>query len=91
MGKLQKAWARTARLSLMLKHGFVCRNCGSEDNLTFDCIEDCGDLHHKYDTSHRMSFYHHQDRQGNIQVLCAGCNAIKAEISKQILYDDQPY
>jgi len=77
MAKRQKLWARTARINLLLKLGMVCKSCGAEDKLTFDCIYPTGDAHHRMDTSQRMSYYHRQEREGNLQVLCAGCNAVK--------------
>jgi 5-methylcytosine-specific restriction endonuclease McrA len=36
-----------------------------------------GDEHHKYDTSHRMSFYRAMHSVGNLALLCATCNAAK--------------
>lgn len=77
MGKIQKEWARKRRIELTMLLGGTCRECGTEDNLTFDCVIPQGDKHHKMDTSARMSFYNFQFRLGNLQVLCDKCNSRK--------------
>lgn len=75
-----KTWAVKARRDLMNLLGAQCAWCGTEDDLTFDCIEPTGDDHHRKSTDQRMTFYRHQhfDR-GNVQVLCARCNAKKGD------------
>lgn len=70
MAKIQKQWARNQRFQLQFKLGGVCAVCGTDKDLDFDCIEPRGDEHHKMDTSHRMSFYRRQHREGNLQLLC---------------------
>ena len=77
MAKAQKEWARRQRRALMAELGEVCVFCGSVLNLEFDCKKPMGDAHHRYDTSHRMSFYRKQHANGNLQVLCRRCNARK--------------
>lgn len=77
MGAIQKQWAKARREQLMQELGPVCRQCGSTENLSFDCIIPQGDRHHRMDTSARMSFYNHQHRHGNVQILCLSCNSIK--------------
>jgi hypothetical protein len=82
MAKRHKRRARERRENLLLALGSMCAWCGELKNLTFDCIMDCGDLHHKYDTSQRMCFYYRQHREGNLQILCAVCNGFKAQWEK---------
>jgi hypothetical protein len=78
MAKRQKVWAKKARQRLLLKLGNKCARCGAEENLTFDCIIPCGDRHHRFETSQRMSFYHQQDKLHNIQILCETCQTNKS-------------
>ncbi len=84
MAKRHKEWARRRRSLLILELGSKCALCGSIENLEFDCIKSCGDAHHKYDTSHRMSFYHKQHRLLNLQLLCAKCNNKKAHRERPV-------
>ena len=77
MGKAQKEWARRKRRELVAVLGGVCAWCGTAEQLEFDCIRPMGDRHHKYDTSHRMSFYRRQHAAGNLQLLCCSCNGRK--------------
>lgn len=79
MAKPQKDWAVRWRVRLMHILGGQCRQCGSTNNLEFDCIESRGDRHHKMDTSARMSFYRREYREFNLQILCQSCNARKAD------------
>lgn len=65
--------------------GTFCQHCGKEDDLEFDCIIPCGDAHHKYDTSQRMSFYWQQHKKKNIQVLCSKCNSKKSLSDKETI------
>ena len=94
MGKVQKEWARKARIELMMILGGYCV-CGADDNLEFDCIIPQGDTHHKYDTSHRMSFYRRQHFQfKNLQILCAKCHNKKTHYEQLLLEklnDDDPF
>jgi hypothetical protein len=79
MGKMQKEWARRARRELMTLLGNVCAQCGTSENLEFDCISPRGHRHHRGDASQRMCFYRRQFRDGNLQVLCTVCNARKGD------------
>lgn len=79
MGARQKDWARRARVKLMEELGGCCAECGTTEKLTFDCKVPCGDKHHKMDSSARMSFYHAQHREKNVQLLCEKHNAEKAD------------
>lgn len=74
MGARQKEWARKARKALRLELGNECALCGTKRHLEFDCITPQGDAHHKFDTSHRMSFYRQQHLRGNLRLLCQKCN-----------------
>jgi 5-methylcytosine-specific restriction endonuclease McrA len=78
MGKRQKAWARAARARLISILGGACTRCGATEQLEFDCTVPTGDAHHRFDTSHRMSFYHRQYQLGNLDLLCEVCNNIKS-------------
>jgi hypothetical protein len=82
MGQRQKMWATRTRNQMLLAMGSKCAACGTRDNLEMDCIQPQGDAHHKFERSHRMSFYRNQARKGNLQILCADCNAIKGDCSR---------
>lgn len=80
MGARQRDWARRARAALIEAHGAICNHCGTTENLTLDVIippPEGGERHHRIEWSHRISFYRQQDREENIQVLCAVCNTKK--------------
>jgi 5-methylcytosine-specific restriction endonuclease McrA len=77
MAARQKEWARKRRELLIRLCGGCCVKCGSQEQLTFDCITPQGQGHHKLDTSHRMSFYFREFHLNNIQLLCHSCNAVK--------------
>jgi 5-methylcytosine-specific restriction endonuclease McrA len=84
MGRIQKEWARKQRA--LLKHllGNRCADCKKQsEDLEFDCISPCGDDHHKLDTSARMSFYRHQYRLFNLQLLCPSCHAKKTKLDRE--------
>lgn len=83
MGMRQKEWARAKRAELLAALGGCCAECGTTENLTFDCIQDQGDAHHKFDTSARMSFYRRQHALGNLQILCHFHNSVKGSRSVQ--------
>lgn len=80
MGLKQRQWAAKTRLKLRRLLGMKCATCHSRyyAKLEFDCIKPCGDAHHKYEWSHRMSFYNQQYRLGNLQLLCNRCHNIKS-------------
>ena len=60
--------------------GGKCTQCGSTEELTFDCINPQGSDHHSaMDWSWRMSFYRAQFKQGNLQLLCHMCNSTKRD------------
>jgi len=77
MGKRQKEWARRARVAVIEQLGGVCKRCGGTEPLELDCILPMGHKHHKYEPSHRMSFYRQQLQAGNLQLLCEHCHAVK--------------
>lgn len=79
MGKIQKQWAIRERARLIKELGGKCAKCGTIENLEFDCIIPQGDKHHRYDTSHRMSFYRQQFAVSNLQILCTKHNSEKAD------------
>lgn len=91
MGMKQKEWARKTRQALLAELGGECARCGTTEALEFDCIIPCGDAHHKFDTSARMSFYRHQYAAGNLQVLCHECNGIKGKTSDLTYLAAQPF
>ncbi len=67
--------------------GARCAHCGTDKELTFDCIIPQGDGHHRKSMDSRVCFYRRQHFEwGNVQVLCASCNARKgSEIPDEIL------
>ncbi len=80
MSAAVKDWARKARVDLLALLGPVCGWCGATENLTFDCIVPTGDGHHRGSTDQRMCYYRYQHFEfGNVQVLCASCNAKKGD------------
>lgn len=79
-----KEWARRARAKLMSTLGNQCAWCGNSEKLTFDCIYPLGDQHHRMSTDQRMSFYHGQHKAGNLQILCASCNAKKSDTVTEV-------
>lgn len=68
--------------------GGKCAECGTTENLEFDCIHPCGDKHHRYSTCQRMSFYHRQHREGNLQILCRPHN-IEKSVSDLLILEMQ--
>lgn len=65
--------------------GAKCVRCGVENCLTFDCIKPTGDRHHRMSSVQRVSYYRHQMRMGNIQLLCHSCNAKKGAMEQPAL------
>jgi hypothetical protein len=84
MSKRVKSWARARRARLLYILGGRCAACGTDEQLTFDCIDPMGDSHHRGSTDQRVSFYTRQMRAGNVQVLCQHCNSLKADLSNHI-------
>lgn len=74
----QVRWARSVKAQLRSKLGSVCKLCGSDTNIEFDCIEPQGDKHHKLGTVGRASFYSRQLALGNLQLLCSCCHQRKS-------------
>lgn len=71
----RKYLARLLRDGLFDVLGRLCKCCGTPHALTFDCIIQMGDRHHRMNAYDRIKFYwtqhtHHQ----NVQVLCDRCN-----------------
>lgn len=77
MGKRQRAWAKTERIRIKSILGGKCTDCGSQENLEFDCIEPRGHKHHSAEASLRISFYRRQMREGNLAIRCRSCHAKK--------------
>ena len=61
--------------------GEYCASCGSREKLEFDCINPCGDRHHRMTAPARISFYRAQMRKGNLQLLCSECNSLKGDMT----------
>jgi 5-methylcytosine-specific restriction endonuclease McrA len=78
MGKRQRNWASRRRRYMSGLLGGKCVVCGTEVDLEFDCIEPCGDEHHKKTTSVRITFYWRQFLANNLQLLCEKCHARKS-------------
>lgn len=81
MGARQKRWAKVARVKLSQALGSRCAACADTERLTFDCMVPAGSGHHSFESSQRMCFYRRQARQGNLQLLCEQCNAIKSGLT----------
>jgi 5-methylcytosine-specific restriction endonuclease McrA len=79
----RNVWNARRRFSLLQVLGGRCQHCGTTDNLTFDCIRPTGDLHHRMSSVQRMSYYIHEARKGNVQVLCFDCNIRKSNLTQQ--------
>ncbi len=81
MGAYEKEWARKKRKALRQELGGVCIVCGRAKNLTFDCMRPVNDggRHHRFDSSHRASFYNQQHKRNNVLLLCHSCNCSKAD------------
>lgn len=80
MARRHKLWAAATRKRMEIILGGHCQSCGSLENLTFDCIEPCGHDHHARSAPERICFYRRQMSAGNVQLLCASCNAIKGDL-----------
>lgn len=78
MGARQKEWARATRTRLVTTLGGMCVVCGSQTELTLDCIKPTGADHHRMSADGRMTFYRRQARAGNVQLLCHWCNSAKS-------------
>jgi hypothetical protein len=79
----QKAWAVKQRTRIIADLGAKCNWCGSEEDLTLDCIEPRGDKHHRMGRLSRICFYRQQFFANNLQVLCKTCNGIKGPMSRR--------
>jgi 5-methylcytosine-specific restriction endonuclease McrA len=81
MALRQREWARRTRAALIVTLGSKCARCstaGSKRNaLELDCIAARGYAHHRMEWSQRISFYRREHREGNLQILCRRCNAVK--------------
>lgn len=62
---------------MVLAFGSKCAACGSVESLEFDCINPKGNDHHRKSAPERICFYRRQAREGNLQLLCSACNALK--------------
>jgi 5-methylcytosine-specific restriction endonuclease McrA len=82
VGLKQRNWARKVRALLVQALGGVCIRCGSKggkkNGLELDCIAPRGDRHHRQEWSARMSFYRHEFKLNNLQLLCKKCHGKKS-------------
>lgn len=92
MSKRSKQWARQKLDSFRHSLGGCCLLCGEDDNdfLELDCIDPCGDRHHKMSTDQRASFYWRQLLVSNLQLLCKTCHEEKTKQERKY-EDDQPF
>ena len=79
MGLRQRKWATETRTKLISVLGGHCFKCQTDQDLQLDCIEPCGDEHHKMEYSWRMSFYRQQYFKFNLQLLCEDCHIQKSK------------
>lgn len=77
MSTRRTQWAIRKREWLTAALGGRCVICSVPVCLTFDCIVPTGDRHHRMSQVQRMSYYMHQARMGNLQLLCSACNSKK--------------
>jgi hypothetical protein len=75
----QHIWAQKERARIKTALGNTCTACGETDKLEFDCLEPRGNLHHGLGQIQRTCYYRRQMQQGNLQLLCKWCNALKAD------------
>jgi len=75
--------AREKRRRIFTILGAHCRGCGSEQNLTLDCIRAVPQKKHGQGFIARQWFYWQQFRLGNIQVLCNACQSLKSNRSQE--------
>lgn len=80
MAKRHKLWAAATRARMVCMLGNKCAACASTEDLTFDCWAPAGDRHHRLSAPERITFYRRQMRAGNVQLLCASCNSLKADM-----------
>lgn len=85
MARRQVDWARRARAKLIAELGGRCTVCGTTEALELDCIDPQGHRHHRLGVTWRICFYRAQARAGNLQVLCAHHNNVKASY-EQLYY-----
>lgn len=86
MSRKNKKNAKAARERLRARLGNRCAHCGATGGrLDFDCIEtrdvrrpDGRLRHHTMDISAQMCFWHRQERDKNLQLLCASCHGKKS-------------
>lgn len=71
-------WAREKRAWLILALGSRCVDCGTTEDLSFDCIKPMGGEHHKLSSVNRMTFYTRQAKAGNLTLRCCRCNSKKS-------------
>ena len=86
MARRHRIWAARSRVSMTLALGGCCVMCQRRDDLTFDCIVPMGGAHHSGSAPQRISFYRSQLRAGNVQLLCARCNSLKADLPPDIWF-----
>lgn len=80
MATRQTEWAKRERTRLIGILGGRCVDCGTTENLTFDCLHATGDAHHKMSQSQKMCFYRKQFRAGNLTVRCHAHNSVKRDL-----------
>lgn len=86
MSRRHKIWARRKLTHIRTVLGNHCKECGltqDDTDLEIDCIEPCGDRHHKMSTDQRASFYTVQLLLNNCQLLCKKCHDEKTKKDNQ--------
>jgi hypothetical protein len=86
MARRHKLWAQAERLRMMMILGSKCACCGATKHLEFDCLNPCGDRHHRMTAPARVSFYRAQMRAANVQLLCKDCNSLKGNIAYSVWF-----
>lgn len=83
-----RIWANRVIEDLRDALGRVCSQCGATEDLQFDCIENRGDKHHRWETNRRAVFYRRELKAGNLTLLCQRCHSIKSK-AEQFTCEDE--
>jgi len=71
-------WGKRWRETLRSELGEECQHCGSARDLHFDCRTPRNhNGRRRRSITERMVFYRREHARGNLQLLCAHCNAVK--------------
>lgn len=66
---------------LIASLGAKCEACGAKEDLQLDLVTPLKGVSHGNGRTGRLCFYIRQWRLGNVRLLCADCNQLKADKS----------